>query len=383
MALLWPWFLLLLAIIPLLIGAYIWILRRRRRFTIRYSSLALVREALPHQSRLRRHLPFALFILALTSLILALVRPVSIISVPSGQATIILTIDVSMSMCSTDIQPNRLLAAESAALSFIKKQKPSTQIGLVAFSGYAELIHPPSNDSETLTDAIDSLLTGRRTAIGSAILKSLDAIAEVDPNVAASIAPNSTAPKPAPVPKGAYAPDIIVLLTDGASNTGPLPLDAAQQAVDRGIRIYTIGFGTANGSQFPNCSPQFQGNEPAQGQFPGSRQQNGGSQFPRGQQQFGGGGGFSGGGGFGGGGQQAGGFRRGIDEATLKKIAEMTGGTYYPAESAAQLQAVFQNLPTSLITKHETTEISVFFVLAGALLAALGIMLSLIWHPLA
>ncbi len=380
MALLWPWFLLLLLIIPLLIAAYIWILHRRRRFTIRYSSLALVRASLPHQSRLRRHLPFALFVLALTSLILALVRPVAIISVPSGQATIILTIDVSMSMCSTDIQPNRLLAAESAALSFIKKQKASTQIGLVAFSGFAELIHPPSNDPETLTDAINSLLTGRRTAIGSAILKSLDAIAEVDPNVAQSIGPNSTAPEPAPVPKGAYVPDIIVLLTDGASNTGPLPLDAAQQAVDRGVRIYTIGFGTPNGSQFPNCSPQFQGNEPGSGQqFGGRQQQNGGGQPPQGSQQFGNGGGF--GGGFGGG--QRGGFRRGIDEDTLKKIAEMTGGTYYPAESAAQLQEVFQKLPTSLITKHETTEISVFFVLAGALLALAGIVLSMIWHPLA
>src|SRR5512136_282283 len=114
MALLWPGFLLLLGLIPLLIAVYIWMLRRRRRFTVRYSSLALVREALPQQSRWRRHVPFALFLMALSSLIIALSRPVTVIRVPTGQVTVILTIDVSRSMCSTDIQPSRIEAAEAA-----------------------------------------------------------------------------------------------------------------------------------------------------------------------------------------------------------------------------------------------------------------------------
>ena len=108
---LWPGFLLLLGLIPLIVALYIWMLRRRRRFAVRYSSLALVREAHPHQSRLRRHLPFALFLLALLSLVIALSRPATVVTVPSGQATIILAIDVSRSMCSTDIPPNRLQAA--------------------------------------------------------------------------------------------------------------------------------------------------------------------------------------------------------------------------------------------------------------------------------
>src|SRR3990170_7226741 len=110
MDLLWPGFLLLLGLIPLIVAVYIWVLRRRRRFAVRYSSLALVREVLPHPSRLRRHLPLALFLLALAGLVIALGRPVAIVSVPSGQATIILAIDVSRSMCSTDIAPNRLVA---------------------------------------------------------------------------------------------------------------------------------------------------------------------------------------------------------------------------------------------------------------------------------
>jgi Ca-activated chloride channel family protein len=358
MTFLWPYSLYLLGLIPLIIIVYILMLRRRRRFAVRYSSLALVREALPQQSWLRRHFPLALFLLALTSLIVALARPVSIVTVPAGQTAIVLAIDVSRSMCSTDVQPNRLLAAENAALSFVKNQKSNAQIGVVAFSSFAEVIQPPTMDGEALQSAIQSLLVGTRTAIGSGILKSLDAISEIDKNVAPSITDGSPGIEPQPVPKGAYAPDIIVLLTDGVSNTGPLPLDAAQQAADRGVKVYTIGFGTANGGEFPFCGQQFQGNEPF----------------------FGGGGFGNGGGGFGFGG--GGGFRRGIDEQTLKQVADMTGGTYYSAESAGELQKVFQELPTYLITKHETSEISVIFTAIGALLAILAIALSLMWHPL-
>jgi Ca-activated chloride channel family protein len=365
MELLWPGFLFLLGLIPLLIAAYIWVLRRRRRFAVRYSSLALVREALPHSSRLRRHLPFALFLLALASLVIALGRPVDIVSVPTDQTTIILSLDVSGSMRSTDIRPSRLGAAEAAAMSFIQRQKSQTQIGLVAFSNIAELIQPPTTDQEALQIALESLTVGRRTAIGSGILKALDAIAQVDKSVAPSVTDASSGPVPTPVPHGAYAPDIIVLLTDGVSNAGPLPLDAAQQAADRGVRVYTIGYGTMNGSV----------------PFGGGRQPRGGRQFGGGGPS-GGGGLFGGGNPFGGGQGGGGGFRTGIDEATLKQIAAMTGGTYYPAASAGELQNVFRNLPTYLITKHEITEISFAFAAIGAFLAALAIVLSLIWHPL-
>lgn len=346
MNLLWPWLLLLLGLIPLMMAVYIWVLRRRRRFAVRYSSLVLVREALPHQSRWRRHLPFALFLLALASLVLALARPVTTVNVPSGRATIILAMDVSRSMCSTDIPPNRLETAKDAARSFIQRQASSTQIGIVAFAGFAELVQPPSTDQEVLYDAIENLNTARRTAIGSAILKSLDAIAEINDSVAPTTGMSPDV-KPTPVPAGVYVPDIIVLLTDGANNAGVFPLDAAQQAADRGVRVYTIGFGTEQGSMM-DCSLGFGGSD-------------------------------SFGGGFGGGG---GGFRRGIDEETLKQIAAMTGGTYYSAESAGELQTVFEELPTYLITRQELMEVSVIFTIVGALLTALAIGLSLLWHPL-
>jgi Ca-activated chloride channel family protein len=352
MDVLWPGALLLLVLIPLIVGIYIWMLRRRRRFTVRYSSLALVRAALPRYARWRRHLPFALFLTALSSLIIGAGRPVSIVNVPAGEVTIMLAIDVSRSMCSTDIPPNRLQAAMAAALSFIQDQPPGTQIGIVGFAGFAELIYPPTGDQEVLEDVVMSLTTGRRTAIGSGILESIDAISEIDPNVAPSVRNPNVDPIPTPVPNGAYAPSIIVLLTDGASNAGPEPVEAAQQAAERGVRVYTIGYGTASGGMM-NCRAQF-GDEPMAG-------------MPSfGNDQFGGGGGF----------------RRGIDEETLKQVAEITGGEYYSAESADELQEVFHSLPTSLITRPEITEISVIFAAVGALFAALAIGLSLLWQPL-
>jgi Ca-activated chloride channel family protein len=349
MTLLWPGFLLLLGLLPLIIGAYIWVLRRQR-VGLRYSSLSLVREALPRHSHLRRHLPFALFLVALTSLILTLSRPVSIVSVPTGQATIILALDVSRSMLQTDIEPSRLDAAQAAALSFIQQQKSSTRIAIVAFAGYAELVQPPTSDQEALELAVRSLNTARGTAIGSGILKSLDAIAEIDQSVWPSVTDTSSDQQPAPVPKGAYVPHIIVLLTDGVATTGPFPLDAAQQAADRGVRVYTIGFGTEYGSS------QFGGPGGGPGRF--------GDPTPIGGQQPGRG------------------FRRGIDEETLKEIANMTDGEYYEASSADELLKVFQELPTSLISKHEVSEISVIFAALAALLLMSAMLLSMRWHPL-
>src|SRR5258708_34408689 len=247
---------------------------------------------------------------------IALGRPVCVVAVPIDQTTIILAIDVWRSMCSTDIKPTRILAAEAAAISFIRGQNSRTQIGIVAFSGQADLIRPPTTDEQALEAAINSLLTGRRTAIGSGILKSIDAIAEVDKSVAPSVTDTSTGVKPTPVPKGAYAPDIIVLLTDGANNWGPTPLEAAQQAADRGIRVYTIGFGTAKGGEFPNCDRQFSG-----------RDTYGNTQ------------------GFGGGGGGPGGVPRGIGEETFKPVAAKTHAAYYPAENGGEHQEGFHDLP--------------------------------------
>ena len=353
MSMLWPQFLILLFLIPLIVVVYIWLLRRRRRFAIRYSSLSLVREAMSHQSWLRRHLSFLLFLLALTSLIIALGRPMATVIIPSNRATVILAMDVSRSMCSNDIPPNRLEAAKNAATSFVQRDQSGRQVGIVAFAGFAELIQPPTSDVKLLQQAIEGLTVARRTAIGSAILRSLDAIAEVDHNVApSSISTSSQSKQPSPGSTDESVPHIIVLLTDGASNAGPPPLVAAQQALERGVRVYTIGFGTTSSHSVMDCGAQFQEND-----------------------QFGGGFGFPFG--FGGGG-----FHRELDEVTLKQIADLTGGAYYAATSAGELTDVFQNLPTYLIATRQTIEISVFFTAIAALALVITMILSIFWHPL-
>lgn len=348
MELLWPASLLLLSLIPILAAVYIWIQRRKRRFTVRYSSLALVRSALPRYANLRRHLPFALFLLALSSLIVAFARPVNIIRVPAGQSTVILSIDVSMSMRQTDIPPTRLEAAKAAALSFLQRQSANTEIGIVVFSGFAELIQPPTSDQETLRAAVRSLNYGRRTAIGSGIVEALEAMDDANPITVTGPGDSGLSGTP-----GAVTSDIIVLLTDGVSTSGIHPLDAAQIAAERGIRVYTIGFGTERGSDwFGNQFFGGRANDPD----------------PQNQQGWGGGG--------------RGRFRRGIDEATLKEIATVTGAEYFAAESADELINVFSNLTTHVVTREEKSEISFLFAAVGALFAALAVALALLWNPL-
>jgi Ca-activated chloride channel family protein len=344
--------LLLLVAVPLMVGVYAWSQRRRRPVAARYSSLLLIHAAAPGSSRLRRHLPFGLFAVALATLGVAIARPAVVLSVPANGTTVMVAMDVSGSMCSTDIAPTRLDVAKDAAVRFVENQASRTNIGIVAFSGLAAVIEPPTTDRTRLVDAIRSLTTGRRTAVGSGILASIDAIADIDPSVSPSITRGRPGPPPDPVAPGDHAPAIIVVLTDGASNAGPEPLEAGQQAVDRGIRVFTIGYGTASGGAMSGeCRQRFTGSEPF------------------------GAGGFGGGAG-------GGRFRRGIDEDTLIAIAQLTGGQYFPAESASELIEVFGELPTTSISAHEVVEVSVAFAGLGALLGAAALLLGRAWRPL-
>jgi Ca-activated chloride channel family protein len=360
MSLLWPWLLPLLLLIPAILILYIWMMRRRRKFAVTYSSLSLIREALPKRARWRQHLPFALFLLGLASLIVAMTRPAAEIEVPLSRTSIILALDVSRSMCATDVFPNRMAVAQEAALRFIEKQAAGTQMGIVAFAGFAEIIVPPTNDKEALQEAVRNLTTSLGTAIGSATLKSIDAIAEVNESVAFS-GPDLRSDESIPgLEQQFYQPDIIVLLTDGANSQGPRPLDAAQQAADRQVRVFTIGFGTSD-----------------PGRMVCSQEQLGSAAFGGG---FGGLGGGFGGGGFGGGG--GGNFRRFlvIDEPTLQGVADMTGGAYYRAENSDQLQEVFEDLPNQIVLQKQVLELSVLFTALGAILVGLAVALSLAWN---
>lgn len=357
----WPYALLFLLLVPLLIALYIWQLRRKRKYAVRYSSLSLIREALPKRARWRQHLPFALFMLSVAALIVGFSRPQAVVQVPLSRTSIILAIDVSRSMCATDVTPNRLTVAQEAARTFIANQTDGTRIGIVAFAGFAELLVPPTTDKEQLIQAIDNFSTSIGTVIGNATLKSIDAIASVNPNVTPSgIDLSEEIDREAVWNSNSYMPDIVVLLTDGASVRGIDPLEAAARAADRRVRVYTIGFGTTE-PQAIVCTRQQAGSDVFGDQFGGGNAASLSNLGSFGNNSW---------------------FAQflNVDEPTLQAIADTTGGTYYRAENADQLLDVFNNLPTDIVLQEENLEISVAFAALGGLLAIVAIGLSLLWN---
>jgi Ca-activated chloride channel family protein len=339
MSLSWPWALLALLAIPLVIGAWWWTRRRRRRGAVRVTSIALVRASLPGRKRWRRLIPAALLLLGLAVLAVGAARPQATVRVPSSAGTVMLALDVSGSMCSTDVSPNRITAAEDAAGAFIRSEAGGPRIGLVPFAGTAGVLVPPTTDSGALLHALSGLSTSQGTAIGQGILTSLDAIAQVDPSVA------STGARPASV--HGYSHDVIVVLTDGSNNLGVDPKTAARQAAARGVRVFTIGFGTTHPATLACSSSQFGG--------------------------FGAFGGF-GGGGFGG--------RNPLvaDYGTLQQIASITGGKSYRAQNADQLKAALGNLSGTFTIIREHLDIAAWFAGFGGLFIAAALALSLWWN---
>jgi Ca-activated chloride channel homolog len=338
----WPWALLSLLIMPIVAGV-VWLLRRRRRrAAVRVTSIGLVRAALPPRTRWTRLIPTLLLLLGFATLSVGAARPQATVPVPSNSTTIMLAMDTSGSMCSTDVEPNRLTVAQQAAVSFIESQDGETKIGLVAFAGVAGLQVPPTTDKDALIKAIDNFTTARGTAIGSAILTSIDSIATINPTVAGSGVDAESARR------SGYAPDVIVVLTDGANTQGVEPETAAEAAAVRGVRVFTIGFGTTTPSQMACTGRQA--------------------------------GGWAGGGPRGGFGGGTGRNPRIIDEATLQAVAEITGGQYYKAESADQLQEALGDLPSHVTVVKKHIDIASWFAGAGGLLVAVAVGLSLWWN---
>jgi Ca-activated chloride channel family protein len=348
MTFVWPWALLSLLIIPIVVVTTWLLRRRRRRAAVRVTSIALVRVALPTRSRWIRLIPSVLLMLGFATLGIGAARPQASVPVASDSTTIMLAMDVSGSMCSTDVAPNRLTVAQQSAIAFIEAQDGGPKIGLVAFSGFAAVQVPPTTDTDQLVEAINNFSTSRGTAIGSAILTSIDGIADIDPTVAPSGVDAESAHR------SGYASHVIVVLTDGANTQGVEPAEAADAAAARGVRVFTIGFGTTTPTRMA-CTGQ----------------------------QAGGWGGGQGGGGQGGGGW--GGGRDGrnplvIDEDALKGVAETTGGQYYRAENAGQLQEALGDLPSHVTVVTQHVDVASWCAAVGGLLVAAALALSLWWN---
>jgi Ca-activated chloride channel family protein len=359
---------------PILLGAYVWQLRRRRRRTVRFSNVALVRVAAGGRRSWRRHVPIALVLASLAVLGMAAARPQVRTDVPVSGTTILIALDVSGSMCATDVAPNRLTAAQAAVRDFVEEQPPEAKLGLIVFSGFAEVAVAPSTNREELLSAIDGVTTGRGTTIGAAILTAIDAIAEIDPDVPPSDpvevtgdvdlggAPPMTPPTPTttgpasgdPPVRAEPVPEIIVLLTDGANTRGVTPAQAAEQAATRGVRVYPIGFGTTNPTTLACSREQYGGFEP---------RQNFGFGPP------------------GGGGRVTRNFLV-VDEPALREVAETTGGEYFGATDAAALSKVLADLPKHVTTQQQDVDLSAGFAALAALLLAAGLVLSIRWSTL-
>ena len=329
MQFLWPTMLLSLILIPILIALYILAQRRRQRYALRYASLSLVKEALGRGPGWRRHVPPALFLAGLTAMLIALARPASVVTLPANEGTVILTMDASGSMRAEDMKPNRLEAAKAAARAFVEKQPPGVKIGIVSFSDSSFLVQPPSSDKQVVLAAVNRLTTQRGTAIGSALLTSLDAVFE-EANAEGGVngAAAEPTPTPTPLPQGVYEPAIVVLLSDGESNRGPRPLDIVDRLAARGVRVYTIGVGSVQGTVL---------------------------------------------------GTQGRSVRVRLDEEVLKRIAEATDGAYFNASTEKDLKAIYDNLSTHLVFRKQQTEVTAILTGVAVALSLIGGMLSLLW----
>ena len=331
MSFIWPPMLLSLLLLPLGVALYVRLQRRQRRLAASYGSLGLVQEAAGRRLGGRRHVPPALFLLGLTLLAVALARPQTVLSLPKVEGTVILAFDVSGSMAADDLKPTRMEAAKAAARAFVQRQPRTVQIGVVAFSDSGFSVQAPTNDQDAILAAIDRLAPARGTSLANGILVSLNTIAAADgrqtPRLYSNLTPTPT-PTPTPVPKGTYAPAAIVLLTDGENTAPPNPLAAAQVAADRGVRIDTVGIGSAAGATL-----HVEG--------------------------------FA--------------VRTRLDEATLQQIAQLTDGAYYSAEDEQDLRAIYENLGSRLVSKPELTEVTSMLAGAGLLALLAGGACSLLW----
>ncbi len=342
MKFLWTEVLLLLLLVPALVLLYLHIQRRHKRAAVRFASVALVREAMGGAARWRRHVPPALFLAALTVAVLAIARPSAVITLPSQQRTIIMAIDVSLSMRATDVQPNRLAAAQAAAKAFVQELPSDLRVGIVSFAGTALLVQKPTNNRDELVAALDRLQLDRHTAIGSGIIMSLatlfpDEGIDLESLVLGSRQSWRTHKPPEkkvekktvkPVPPGSNTSSAIVLLTDGRRTTGPDPLEAARMAADHGIRVFTVGFGSAAGG--PAVMDGYS-------------------------------------------------IYMAFDEATLKAIAQLTEAEYFHASTADELKKVYQLLTGKFVLAKEEREVTSLVTALAAMLALVAAALSLLW----
>jgi Ca-activated chloride channel family protein len=332
MSLEWPGFLWALALVPVAALAYLFGQRRRTRYAVRFTNLDLLANVITRSPGWRRHLPPALYLLALTGLLLSLARPQAVTLVPKEQATVMLVMDTSGSMNATDVAPSRMIAAEQAATIFLKELPDKFRVGVVAFSGTAQILIRPTTDRSAVQDSLASLHAEGPTAMGDAIERALEARLPPSPPTTTNPqggVPTTTAPDLAKQP-----PTIILLLSDGSNTQGRTqPLDAARHARQLNVPVFTISLGTDTGMvDVPD--------------------------------------------------ETTGQVRRipvPPDKFTLRRVAETTGGRFFAAPSSKDLKGIYHDLGSKIGFVRQKQEVTVVFAAASLLLLVAGAGLALIW----
>jgi Ca-activated chloride channel family protein len=304
----WPLMLFGFGLLPLLAAAYWLAQRRRRAYALRFTNLELLRSVAGPRPGLRRHIPPLIFLCGLAALLLSLARPNAVIAVPRDQAAVMLVLDISGSMTADDMSPNRMESARAAALAFVDSLPEDAQLGLVSFSSQAALRAPLSHDRVQAERAIRELQPGGGTAIGDGLSLALDQIASLAPGA------DGTAP-----------PARVVLLSDGESEAGAPPTEAAARARAEGVQVDTVGIGQRG-------QVTYVGDQPVR-----------------------------------------------LDEATLQAIAQQTGGSYYYAAEGQELERIYENLGSQIAWVEEHTEVTAAVAGFATLLMLLAGLLSLRW----
>ncbi|ABG98976.1 MULTISPECIES: VWA domain-containing protein [Rhodococcus] len=312
-----PWWLLFLLVVVALVAGYVWVQRQRQKHTLRFTNFALLEKVAPSRPGRARHIPALLMVLALVFFSVALAGPTEDKRVPRNRATVILVIDVSLSMKATDVEPTRLAAAQDAAKSFADGLTPGINLGLVAFAGTASVLVSPTTNREASKVAIDNLQLSERTATGEAIFTSLQSI----DTLAAVLGGSDQAP-----------PARIVLLSDGKQTVPENPDDprggftAARQAKDKDVPISTISFGTSYGKV-----------EIEDERIP----------VP-------------------------------VDDPSLREIANLSGGSFFTASSLEELRDVYDTLEEQIGFETTRGDASRPWLVLGVLSATAGLILALV-----
>ena len=321
MSFIWPWVLVSLLVLPVCAYLYLRLQQKRSRDAASLGTMGAMREGAPALAGRRRHVPPIIFLIAVAVLALASARPQVTLPLPRMEGTVVLALDVSSSMAADDVEPTRMEAAKLAAKTLVERRPGSARIGVVAFGEGGLVVQPPTDDSEALDATIDRLAPQSATSLGRGVMTALNLVAPES-------GPGQTAPADGTSPRGAFAPAVIVLLTDGENTDPPDPIEVAQRAADRGVRVHTVGLGTDEGATI---------------------EVDGFNLFTQ------------------------------LNEPVLQQIALLTEGSYFRVEDVDGMSSVYEELETEFVVESREVEVTSAFGGVSALLLLAGGALSLFW----